>query len=82
MKEKIAKLLQDNYITHRDLAAKIGCHPSNIHQYFRPSGNRRRKTEHTIIVALKEIARDREIQYIKLQMQTEKLLQQLLMDMG
>lgn len=70
----ISKLLSTNNITQRDISAKIGCCHSNIHQYLVKGKKLTPKATIKILHGMKEIAKEREISYIKLQMELNKLL--------
>lgn len=78
MIKKIHKLLNENYIQHREIAEKMGVHRTLIQKYL--SGDKKMTANmlYRICQALIEIAHEREVSSKKLKIS----VQEIMMDMG
>lgn len=74
MRKTVNNLLNDYEITQTDLARKMKCVHSNLVHYL--SGNREmtKNFYHRCLIALQQIADDREIKSVKLKMKLNKLI--------
>lgn len=74
MEETLLKLLSDYGITQRELSEELKCNPSNISQYMQGIKRMSKKNFIRMLHGLDGLAKKREIDCIKLQMQIQEII--------